>query len=192
MNPSPTERPPDRLVNHLLSLAAQREEEVASARAALARLRASLSEGRAIEALHLVLPHLDVGREMRTQREDDAILLAGLFALHPEHGPQSLAAALRKVATLPTMKFDDNGSGAQRFRALLSASREDLAPHLRTAVALVASKNEAIDWYDLHRVIRCWGDDRYHAAHRRAWSRDFWTAPSAPETTTSTEDTRKE
>jgi CRISPR system Cascade subunit CasB len=151
-------------------------------RAELARLRASWRPGRELEALAFVLPFVapardDLGaptveagsRQWQVRREDDALLLAGLFAIHPESGPLSLAKALRRV-------WQDTGSDSieGRFRALLSADRTELGTHLRNAVSLAASKTLAIDWDDLYRVIKYWDGDDPRWSVRRRWAREFW------------------
>lgn len=137
-------------------------------RAALAALRASLRERHALEALRYVLPFL--GKDAGRRAEDDACLLAGLFALHPESGPLTLAAALRLVWQ------GGSDSTERRFLALLSASRADLPTHLRHAIALAAGKNLALDWNDLYTAVRYWDHDDDFV--RRRWARAFWTSSS--------------
>ncbi len=162
--------PEDRLVDHLEALA--RNED----RATLALLRSTLQEGRALEGLRVVMPYITRSAADQRQREDDALLVAGLFALHPESGSRSLASALRSVA-------QESDSVELRFRALLTAGRDELPTHLRHAVTLVASKKLAIDWRNLRTTVRFWerSDDRA----RRAWARDFW-ADGEEETTADT------
>ena len=147
----------DRLVDHLEDLV-DRED-----RAALARLRGTLQEGRALEGLPVVLPFV---RQNDRQAEDNALLLAALFALHPESGTHSLPSALQIVA-------QTSESVELRFRALLSAGRQDLATHLRHAVSLAASHGIALDWRELHTAIRFW--DHPSDRTRRQWARAFWT-----------------
>lgn len=147
----------DRLVDHLEDLVTRED------RATLARLRGSFQEGRALEGLPVVLPFV---RQNDRQAEDNALLLSALFALHPESGTLSLPAALRIVAQA-------SDSVELRFRALLSASRQDLANHLRHAVSLAASHGMALDYRDLHTAIRFW--DHPSDRTRRQWARAFWT-----------------
>ncbi len=158
----------DRLVDHLEKLSAETE------RGRLAKLRRALSTDRLFEALPDVLPF--VARNRRA--EDDGLLVAGLFAHSPESGRLTLPQALSIVAR----KSD---SVELRFLALLSASREDLGPHLRHAVALIASEGFAIDWRDLHEAIRFWDHESGRA--RRKWARDYWSADAG----TSSEDDRE-
>lgn len=155
---------PDPLVDHLEALAARED------RATLALLRASLGDGRTLDALGVVLPFVTRDPRWRTRAEDDAMLLAGLFALHPESGERSLPAVLSEIART-------SESVELRFRAMLGASRADLPTHLRHAVALAASHKSPIDWSDLHRAIRFWEHDDDLA--RRDWARDFWAGDGA-------------
>jgi CRISPR type I-E-associated protein CasB/Cse2 len=164
-----TPKPNDPVVDQLERLARDQD------RATLAQLRGSLQEGRALDGLRVVLPFIKRGGPGATRAEDDALLLAGLFALHPESGSLSLASALRIVAR-------DSDSVELRFRALLGAGRQDLATHLRHAVTLVASKGLAIDWRDLHTTLRFWdrpAEPPHQDRARREWARDFWSADDA-------------
>ncbi|MCA9525488.1 MAG: type I-E CRISPR-associated protein Cse2/CasB [Myxococcales bacterium] len=153
------------LIDHLRRLAKSED------RAALSELRASLGQDQPIRALRHVLPRLRAGATRR--EEDDALLLAGLFALHPESGSASLATALKIVK-----QRRDSESIEDRFRALLSADRDDLAAHLRHAVTLAATESISLDWPDLLAALRGW--DHESNWKRREWARDFWgTAPEA-------------
>lgn len=172
----PTESKKHPLVRYLLSLAEQED------RASLAALRSALRPGQELDALRFVVPFLfsedrkgkALSAACRRRDEDDAVLLASLFALHPESGGLSLASAMSKI-------FHDTGSESieGRFRALLSAHRSDLGTHLRYAVALCASKGVSLDWDDLYKTIQQW--DREDGAQRRSWARDFWASQDAPE-----------
>jgi len=157
----------DTLVDHLKGLAGRQD------RATLAVLRRTLQKEHALEGLSVVLPFVSRDGPWRDRAEDDALLVAGLFALHPESGSALLPAALQVVART-------SDSVELRFRALLGASREDLPVHLRHAVTLVASHSLAIDWRDVHRAIRYWDHPSDRA--RRRWARAFWTpgAGNAP------------
>ena len=150
----------ERLVRRLSKLAEPKSPD----RAALATLRNSLRPDRNLEALRIVLPYL---KDPTPRKEDDAILLAGLFALHPVAGPLSLPKALRKI-----MADTNSDSIEKRFQALLSSGRPELPTHLRHAVSLVAPYGYALDWSDLYRAIRGWEAESDFA--RRRWARDFW------------------
>lgn len=175
----PTESRQKPLVGYLISLAEQDD------RASLAALRSALRPGRELEALRFVVPFLATnGRNdtpllaaRRRRDEDDAILLASLFALYPENGGLSLASAMSKI-------FHDTQSESieGRFRALLSAHRNELDTHLRNAVSLCASKNLPLDWNDLYLAILQWDSDEEKA--RRAWARDFWAFSASTEAPT--------
>jgi len=155
---------PAPLVKYLYGLAESRD------RATLAELRASLREGRQLDALRIVLPMLGSAVGNRWA-EDDAVLLAGLFALHPVAGGSSLARALRGV-------WKDTGSDSveARFRALMGASREDVPVHVRHAISLVASGGRGVDWQNLYDTIRYWNGT---GGGRRRWARDFWAPVGA-------------
>lgn len=161
MSEAPTT--PHPLVRYLEALAARED------RATLATLRASLREGHDLEGLRIVLPFL--GLDAGSRAEDDAVLVAGLFALHPEAGPASLAEALRRVARANSRE-SENESIEMRFMALLASDRADLSIHLRHAVSLVAASGVRIDWNDLYKAIRFWDHEKDFV--RRQWAREFW------------------
>lgn len=150
----------DPLVDRLEELAARQD------RAALARLRASLQDHRKLEGLAIVLPFVARREVSPDLAEDDALLVAGLFALHPESGRTKLPTALRLLT-------QGSDSVELRFRALLGAEKVDLGPHLRHAVSLAASHGFALDWRDLHRTVRFWNRPSHRS--RRAWARAFWS-----------------
>jgi CRISPR type I-E-associated protein CasB/Cse2 len=150
------------LVDYLENLAARQD------RATLARLRRTFQREHALDGLAVILPFVTGDRRWRERAEDDALLLAGLFALHPETGSLELPEALRRLA-------QTSDSVELRFRALLGASRQDLAEHLRHAVTLVAGHRLGIDWRDLHDAIRYW--DHPSDRTKRAWARAFWSPP---------------
>lgn len=152
-----------RLICYLETLAKEENRD----RGALAALRGSLREGHGLDAARYVFPFLDNYSPYREREEDDALLVAGLFALHPESGDLSLAAALKRVE-----RETGSDSVEARFRALLSVSRTELPTHLRNAVSLVASRNVPLDWADLYRTIRHWPG----SSGRRRWAQDYWVA----------------
>ncbi len=171
----------DPLIEYLKQLAATQRERPES-RAVLASLRASLREERSYDALRVVMPFVKRGSARQTVDEDEAAMIAALFATHPEDGPQTLASALRMQALKANgREVDPTSSVALRFRALLDATREDLPVHLRHAVSLMASKRASIDWSDLRRSIRDWGHPEDFV--RRRWARDFWAPVPAEDPT---------
>jgi len=154
------------LIEHLYDLA-RRDD-----RAALAALRAGLRPGREWEALRIVLPHVRAKEPWIRRAEDDALLLGGLFALHPERGTLSVPRAMALV------KEDTQSESIEhRFTAMLAASREDLPQHLRHAITLIASRDRPlrIDWDLLRSDLRFWSSERT----RRRWAREFWTPAPA-------------
>jgi CRISPR system Cascade subunit CasB len=154
-------------VQYLYDLASRED------RAALAELRRGLLSP--LAPLRHVVPFLR--RDASDWEERTLSTIGMLFALHPARGERSLADALRILA-------QESDSVELRFRALLDADVEDLAPHLRHAVTLARSKEIAIDWNDLLQKVRGWRDKRRWA--QRAWARDFWGKPRVePEEMTS-------
>lgn len=151
--------PTDPLVTHLIDLA-NRED-----RRSLAALRRSLSQGCAAAAYPIVARYFP--KDRRPKMERAILTVAGLFALHPLHGTLTLGGALRRAA-------EQRGSQSieGRFIALLNASVEDIAPHLRQLVALLASNSIGLDWHDLLRALKTWDFDENWA--RRQWARDYW------------------
>ncbi len=150
------------LVEYLEDIAARED------RATLAALRASLDGDHSLAGLRVVLPFLPQDAGQRA--EDDAVLLAGLFALRPVTTSLSLAKGLRMVWRPPGR--DSRDSVEKRFLALMAAERTDLAVHLRRAISLLAASDLGIDWDDLYRAIRYW--DYESDFVRRRWARDFW------------------
>jgi CRISPR system Cascade subunit CasB len=165
----------DPLVDHLERLAARED------RATLARLRRTLQREHALDGLSVVLPFIPRTSKRLDQDENDALLVSGLFALHPESGAMTLPGALRVVA-------HTSDSVELRFRAMLGASREDLPTHLRHAVSLVAGHGIAIDWRDLHAAVRWWNHPRDRV--RRRWARAFWTPAESSKTADNPRDER--
>ncbi len=150
---------PDPLIDYLEGIAARQD------RATLARLRAGLHIGRELEALPVVLPFLPSEADNRWRLEEDATLVAGLFATHPISATATLPGVLRPMALVRSSVED-------RFRALLGTARADLDVHLRHLVGLASAEGAGLDWRDLRRAVRSWDHpDRYI---QRQWARTFW------------------
>ncbi len=132
-------------------------------RAALAALRASLADDAVARAYPYVAPYFP--RATNAWIERSLLLVAGLFALHPQSGPLTLAQALRRVRDKR-----DSASVELRFAALLDAHPDDLASHLRHVVSLVRADDIGIDWHDVARTVRGW----HRESARRRWARGFW------------------
>lgn len=130
-------------------------------RAQLAALRNGFYPARQWDALRIVLPYV------KAYEEDDALLLGALFGLHPQRGDLSVAKAMRRI-----WEGTGRDSIESRFNTLIAADREDLNPHLRHAVSLIASYEQPLklDWHKLFEDLRYWSSPYT----QRKWARDFW------------------
>lgn len=150
-------------------------------RAALAALRRSLDEETAsfARAAPHVAPYLPGGLDPSSERV--AYLVAGLFALQPSSGRRTFARALREV-----MERRDSASIEGRFVALLGADLEDLASHLRHAVALIRGEELGLDWVQLLEDLCRWSHPNGFV--QRRWASDFWASnePVTPNANTET------
>ena len=151
----------EKFIGHLERLRDQED------RRALATLRrgANRQPGTAMEMYSLVLPW-----GVPRYAEDNAFLIAALFALHPQpKGQGTLGNAFAQLS-----EKSDSNSIEQRFNALLNCHYDDLPYHLRQAVSLLRSKEVPVDWQQLLRDVLGWEhDDRYI---QRAWAREFWSS----------------
>lgn len=157
------EEGPPRFIQHLFDLT-DRED-----RGALSELRLSLVSDNDVLATRHVLPWL--GGDVGSRRESAALLVAGLYGLHPERtvGP-NLGHSMSRV----WQAQDRRPSTEQRFVALLNAHPEDLPYYLRQAVNLIRSHEFPLDWTQLYRDICNWSHaDRFV---QRKWARAFWSA----------------
>jgi CRISPR type I-E-associated protein CasB/Cse2 len=154
------------LVDMLVHVAQQKD------RATLAQLRGSLADGRRLDALSVVIPTLTgVARDELDRAEDDAILVAQLFALAPSNSQSGAITLPRALARITRETGSD--SIEARFRALLSAARDDVDTHLRNAVTLVRTRiTQPINWLNLYATLSGWDDVEGRA--RREWARDYW------------------
>ena len=65
----------------------------------------------------------------------------------------------------------------RRLQSALSASLDEVEPHLRGLVRLCSTNRVSIDWLHLMRDLAAW-----HSVERRpqrAWAREFWTLKNA-------------
>jgi len=159
------EQGPPPFIQHLFDLT-DRED-----RGAISELRRSLVSGNDILATRHVLPWL--GGDVGSRRESVALLVAGLYALHPDRTTGSnFGHSMRRV----WQAQDKRSSNEQRFVALLNAHPEDLPYSLRQAVNLIRSHEIPLDWAQLYRDICNWSRaDRFV---QRKWARAFWGAPA--------------
>lgn len=136
-------------------------------RASLAKLRRATTAGGknfagAAQVIARTLP-----ADLKPWEEEDAYLLASLFALAPSEGGLPLALLLMREK-----EVRNSESLELRFTALLASTREDLPVHLRHAVGLVGSADQHIDWADLFEDLRRWG--AHSETTQKKWARYFW------------------
>lgn len=130
------------------------------ARAALAALRRGLGGHPPYE----VYRWLPVG--LKPWQEDAALLVAALFAWHPQKGGRgNLGSAFFRIP-------DRSDSVEKRFAALLNCHGDDLPAHLRQAVSLLKAKEVPVNWLQLLKDLRNW--DRQEHWVQRNWAREFW------------------
>ena len=164
----------ERLVGGLEQMAARDD------RAALAGLRRGLGKEDAPPAalLREVVPLLPAGRMARRSRQV-AFLVAPLFAAHPlswtgegdGRWQRNFGASMRRLA-----QGTESAGPERRFMALLDADPDDLGPHLRHLVALLAHAERAIpvDWRQLTWDLLGW--ERADREVQRRWADAFWAA----------------
>ncbi len=162
-NTQAPEQPPP-FIRHLFDLSDQED------RCALSELRRSLVSGNDVLATRHVLPWL--GEEVESRRESVALLVAGLYALHPERTTgRNFGHSMSHMWQVQHRR----PSTEQRFVAVLTAHPEDLSFYLRQAVSLVRFHEIPVDGAQLYRDLCNWGDaDRFV---QRKWARAFWGAP---------------
>lgn len=159
-----------------------------ASRRTLAGLRRGLAAGQAGLGTHeIVFRHDPPDPEL-----DAWLLVAGLFATHPNagRGRGSLGTAMhalreKRGGATPREKGDD--AVTRRFEQLLLRDRAGLPHHLRQVVRLLASDGVPVNYGVLldDLVILLGGDYRGESAHRvrLRWARDFHTGPrTAPAT----------
>lgn len=162
-----------RFIDHLQKL---KERD----RGALAALRHSLAFDPGDDPK--AYPHVErfVGREWHATdaRRLALYAVAGLFAVHPEAHPRSLAAALGQL-----LREQDRPSLELRFRALLEADADAVLPHLRQAVSLLGSAGLGYDHagllVDLCDLLNDRADPTWRDRIRRQWARQFYRALQA-------------
>lgn len=141
-------------------------------RAALASLRRSLDgETQTFAGAARVIARY-LPRQLDRWEEDDAYLVAALFALAPSTSGLRLASALRRVA-----QSTGSSSIELRFTAMLASGREDLPTHLRHAVTLVRGAGVDLDWAALLRDVLRWGAPA--GSTQKTWAREFWGSNEA-------------
>lgn len=176
----------ERFIGYLVRLAADGE------RGRLAALRRGLGKppGTVAEMFPTVAPWISERTEGQPWLEDSLFVVASLFALHPvnracddERRPWSLGAAMRVLADSGTSDGPE-----RRLVAMLKCRREELPAHLRGVVSLLAGKQIPIDYVELLRDVRWWGNEDRRV--QRKWARAFWggrAADAAPDAGTAGE-----
>ncbi|MGW4475944.1 type I-E CRISPR-associated protein Cse2/CasB [Nonomuraea sp. NPDC004354] len=166
-----------RFIAHLYGLHGKLESpnayQVSEARRALAQLRRSLTGPRAeAEAYATVFPFDPPQAEQQAW-----ILLAGLFALHPQPRPGPNARQSGSLGRSMRALADERPSAERRFLQLLAVDQPSLPYYLRQAIRLLATANIALDYYrlleDVITLMDRWADpERVHRV-RLNWARDF-------------------
>jgi len=119
-----------------------------------------------------------VPRGLRDDTLEAYCLIASLFAMYPEPGPdRSLAASFAawhdaerlRLGKPPGERLDNID---RRFTVLLDSGREDLPGRLRHAVALLRSHEAPVGWARLLRDVLRWEHPRRYVQVR--WARDYW------------------
>jgi CRISPR system Cascade subunit CasB len=143
-------------------------------RGALATLRRSLSfaPGAYPPAYAYVERFVGTDRKANDSFRLALYLVAGLYAMHPEVGADSLATGLAKL-----MLQRESASIESRFLALLGADPENLSDYLRHVVTLFAADNQGIDYAELFADLAVWLNP--YATEKRdqvrqKWARDFY------------------
>jgi CRISPR system Cascade subunit CasB len=138
-------------------------------RGALAALRRGLSDsGASGAAINRYVAGWLRDRDRRWD-EDCFYLVAGLFGRYPSTKPakHNFGGSYRELCAAKGTE-----SLERRFVALLAADAESVGMHLRHAVALLASKEIAVDWAQLLHDLRRWGQPKRRV--QRRWAREFW------------------
>lgn len=153
------------LLSHLLKLHAAED------RGALAALRHSLrkppgADPRVFQTLGGFLPAATDGRSRTT--EYATFLVAGLFALHPDHSDsiRNFGETMKRIGV-------DNPSAGLRFRRLIASSEDGLHVPLRQAVRLAKSHAVAVNYDALIADVQRWGHP--DAFVQKNWARSYWT-----------------
>jgi CRISPR system Cascade subunit CasB len=151
-------------------------------RGALATLRKGLSKipRPALEMIPIVYPGLlRMGVAELGYIEKTAFTTCALFSLWHEgsvneavrrNEPKSMGASFAMV-----MMKDAKGTDSiqKRFIALLNAHEADMPVHLKHAVALMRSREVAVNWEDLATALDVWDHPDKPAQLR--WARDYWS-----------------
>lgn len=150
------------LVSFLISLK-QKED-----RASLAKLKRGASDPyNNFEVLSII------GRYLPDNQDDtfrNSMLLATLFAIHPQHSKDcNLGAALRKVRLSLQLGQESLDS---RFALMLNSDKEDLPHHLLQNLRFIANKDIGIDYDILFKDLKFWNHpDKFV---QLSWAKEYW------------------
>ncbi len=154
-------------VAHLLKL----RDDPQNGRAAMATLRRGVAVWPAysFEMLRYLGPFLSTTRS--ESEEQNLLLIASLFALHPVDGAVgNLGDSFRIAAGNEQKKV----ATERRFAILLAADAEDLGQHLIRAITFLRSCDTPVQWARLSSDVRMW--DHPNGYIQRNWARSFWRA----------------
>lgn len=147
----------------------QHLRELREDRGAMAALRRSLAfnadELGDIRAYRYVEPFVQGEGEWRRHVY---YLVAGLYALHPEEGEQSLAEVLSNL----WQKGQQPRSLEVRFRSLLESDLDQLPDRLRRIVTYVRSKGASLNYMRLLSDLLRWNSQDRWVQQR--WARQFY------------------
>jgi CRISPR system Cascade subunit CasB len=154
----------DEFIKHLQTLAKPDQED----RAALAALRRAVSGNP--RYIFDTFQYIGAYLPSQPQAQDDYVLVAALFAYHPQGCEEGNMGA--HFAALSAVNPERKQALERRFSAILKAHPDDLAYHLRAAVSLLKSNGIPVNWRQLLYDMRHWGYfDRFV---QRDWATAFW------------------
>jgi len=144
-------------------------------RATLATLRRGLGReaGTVTEMYQYIGPLLPT--DARPHEEDAYFLVAALFALHPHHWPPNEGGPRNNFgASFRRLRQDEGSTESieKRFVALLDASGETLAHHLRHAISLMRAHEAPVNYLLLLQDIQHWSSEERRV--QRGWARAYW------------------
>ncbi|MFD1146007.1 type I-E CRISPR-associated protein Cse2/CasB [Saccharothrix hoggarensis] len=148
------------------------------ARQALARLRRIFSGSRQqADAYEYVFPH-----DPPHDEQDTWLLVAGLFALHPQRRRAKDARRRSLGASMGELEAARGPAVTRRFTQLLARDRDALPHNLRQTVRLLSSHDIRVDFDQLldDLVVLLGDDDQADQAHRvrLRWAGEFHRPPT--------------